>query len=829
MGGGVKINSKKIAEVIIDLPIPESSRPFHYLIPDDLKATISIGSIVVVPFHGREVVGFVTGFPEKADINTLKNIIQLIDEPPIFDKDSRELCAWISERYFSPLSSSLRLFIPPGRSRKAKEIIELDPAIQDSHLDDIGVSTLRPALKSLVDVIIAAGGRLESTVLKRHAGPEASRLISILEKSKIVRKKFELSRPEAAVKTKLYVRLGVPPEKATEGRLGKRQLEIISKLIASGGEAPAKFLIGNNPSAASSLKSLEKKGIVQLYREEVSRVLNLHASKAKTGNITLNEHQLHALSKISEEIEAGRHRVFLLEGVTGSGKTEVYIQSIEKALSRGKSAVVLVPEISLTPQTIERFESRFPGEIAVLHSALGTGERFDEWRSVRDGLKRIVIGTRSAVFAPLENIGLFVIDEEHEPSYKNDSSPRYHAREVAIKRAMLFDATVILGSATPSLESAYKARAGIYSHLTLPERINGKPFPDIEIVDMRSVGGAGGVPIISPRLLDALSKTIIAGEQAILFLNRRGFSNFLQCRACGHIPACKDCEVSLCYHFKGNILMCHHCSHTEPAGEICPSCGTRKSLKGYGAGTERVEEEIRKHLGDIKIVRMDTDTTRGKNAHWRLLDIFKSGKAPVLIGTQMIAKGLDIPSVTLVGVINADTALGLPDFRASERTYQLLTQVSGRAGRGLRPGQVIIQTFNPDHPVIKAVVNGGTGFLESEIKKRLEALYPPFCELINIIVSSPDTSTAAICAERLKKLLETDLKANGATILGPAPAPLTKIKKSYRWHILIKCADIEKASSAIRKSMTRFRNYSRSFSVPADFRISVDADPISLL
>jgi len=820
---------KDIAEVIIDLPVLETNKPFYYSVPSDLKGKITIGTIVVVPFHGREVIGFVTDFPKKTVEKHLKSIISVLEEPPVFGEKTRELCKWISERYFGTFSSALRLIIPPGRVRKIKELIELADESESGVFGNMLIDTLRPELKSVVDVISCAGGVIESKALKRHMGPRATRLINTLENSGIVKRRFVLSEPSASVCFESYVKLAVPEEEINNLRLGKRQEELIRKLIAAGGEAPKKFLTGRSSSASSSLKSLEKRGIVTFSEAEVKRKPHYPVFIKQQATPALNLHQSHAFRGICQAIESQKHRVFLLEGVTGSGKTEVYLRSIEKVLNNGRTAIVLVPEISLTPQTVERFESRFPGKIAVLHSALRIGERFDEWRSIRDGKKSVVIGARSAVFAPLENIGLFVIDEEHEPSYKNDSSPRYHAREVAIKRAALSNAVVILGSATPSLESSYKARAGIFTHLTLPERIDGKPFPDVEVIDMRQVGGAGGVPIISPRLLDALSKTLIAGEQAILFLNRRGFSNFLQCRACGYIPSCEDCEVSLCYHFKGNLLMCHHCSRTVPSYDTCPSCGTAKNLKGYGAGTERVEEEIRKHLGDVSIVRMDTDTTRGKNAHWRLLEVFKSGRAPILIGTQMIAKGLDIPSVTLVGVINADTALSLPDFRASERTYQLLTQVSGRAGRGLRPGQVIIQTFNPEHPVIKAVANGSVSFLESEIKKRREALYPPFSELINIVVSSTDMSTAAVCSERLKKVLQTDLKSRGLTILGPAPAPLTKIKKNYRWHILIKCPEIEKVSQSIRNSMARFRDYSRSFSLPSQFKISIDADPVSLL
>jgi primosomal protein N' (replication factor Y) (superfamily II helicase) len=506
----------------------------------------------------------------------------------------------------------------------------------------------------------------------------------------------------------------------------------------------------------------------------------------------------------------------------------VYLRTIERVLEKGKSAIVLVPEISLTPQTLQRFESRFSGMVAVLHSRLSPGERFDQWRGVRDGRYRVVVGARSAVFAPVRDLGLIAIDEEHEPSYKSDTAPRYHTRDVAEVRARMAGAVLVLGSATPSFESLEKARAGAFEHLVLPARIDNRPMPDIEVIDMREAGGAGVVPLLSGQLLDALSRTVESGDQAMLFLNRRGFANYMQCRACGHIMGCADCEVSLCYHTRGNMLLCHHCGSRRGVPESCPECG-RGPLSSFGAGTQRIEDELLAHLPGVTFIRMDADTTRSKDAHWHMLGAFSRGEAQVLIGTQMIAKGLDIPGVTLVGVVNADTALALPDFRASERTYQLLTQVSGRAGRGLRPGKVIIQTFNPGHPAIQAVSAGNDRFLTSELEARLGAGYPPFTELVNVTVTAPELAPASRSAERLRAILDTDLGGSGARVLGPAPAPLSRLRGQYRWHILIKAPDLDSISPRVKSAIGRFHEYSRTVPAGKDTKVSLDVDPVSLL
>ena len=824
---GVERTPHEYVEVIIDTPVQELDRPFHYSVPEDLRDAVEIGSIVLVPFTNRLMLAYVVGFPTRPDVARVRNISRILDEQPLFDFDAQRLCRWIAARYASSLSSAFRLVMPPGRSRKVKQFVSM--AVDREKALEM-LEDRRTALLDVVEVLSASAQEIEMAALKRHVSASAvSSAVASLEEKGLVKRRFVLTEPAASPAARLAVRASQGASDTFElDKLPTRQRDIMSHLVAHGGMEFQSDLLRVTGASSSSLKSLERKGLVEIVSEELLRQPRLGYGREAQEIPTPNEHQQAAVDRITEALEVKSHGVFLLEGVTGSGKTEVYLRAIERVLALGRSAIVLVPEISLTPQTLERFASRFPGKVAVLHSRLATGERYDQWRGIREGRYSVVVGARSAIFAPLSNLGLIAIDEEHEPSYKSDTTPRYHAREVAETRARMSGALVILGSATPSLESVAKARAGIYEHLVLPYRIDNRPMPAVEVVDMKSVGGAGQVPLVSPLLLDALERTIEAGGQAILFLNRRGFSNYLQCHSCGHIMSCDECEVSLSYHRKGDMLMCHHCGKTWNVPEKCPDCGGGP-LRQFGAGTQRVEEEVRKNLPGVSIIRMDTDTTTTKDAHGRLLGSFSAGEAQILVGTQMIAKGLDIPGVTLVGVINADTALALPDFRASERTYQLLTQVSGRAGRGLRPGRVIVQTFNPEHPAVRALSGDTDSFIEAELEMRRSALYPPFVDLVNVHITSPDLTAAARSAERMKKILEGDLADTGVTILGPAPSPLSRLRGQYRWHILLKCGDLDAIAGKLKASVGRFYEYAKAFPTGKDVRVYLDVNPASVL
>ena len=516
--------------------------------------------------------------------------------------------------------------------------------------------------------------------------------------------------------------------------------------------------------------------------------------------------QKEALSTIKKCIDDNIHKVFLLHGVTGSGKTEVYLQSIEHALKSNKSSIVLVPEISLTPQTVARFKARFEDEIAVLHSRLLGSKKMSEWERICSGKARIVIGARSAIFAPVKNLGLVVVDEEHETSYKQEDVPRYNARDVAIKRAELSGASVILGSATPSLESFYKAREGLYTLIELPERIDSRLMPEVNIVDMREeLSRSKKLTIFSHPLKTWIEKDIAQGKQIILFLNRRGFSTFISCKKCGYVITCKRCSVSLTYHFHTKKLICHHCNYKIPPPDICPQCQANY-LRYQGIGTEKVESELHRLFPRARISRMDTDTTHKRGTHEKVLSKFKAGTLDILVGTQMIAKGLDFPKVTLVGVISADTALNLPDFRSAERTFNLLTQVAGRAGRGDLGGRVIIQTYTPGHYAIQAAKNHDYNtFYGKEISFRKELNLPPFSHMVSLMFRGYKEENVLKAAESLRKSFEKEDTVKKIKILGPAPSAIPKVKGMYRWNLFLTSDKVETITSLLKKVLKGHR------------------------
>ncbi|MDQ3309846.1 MAG: primosomal protein N', partial [Gemmatimonadota bacterium] len=520
---------------------------------------------------------------------------------------------------------------------------------------------------------------------------------------------------------------------------------------------------------------------------------------------------------------------FLLRGVTGSGKTLVYIELLREVVERqGRTAIVLVPEIALTPQTVGRFRAVFGDQVAVLHSALSDGERLDEWRSLRSGDKRIVVGARSAVFAPLADLGAIVVDEEHESSYKQGEAPRYHAREVAVVRAHMEGAVCVLGSATPSLESWSAASAGKYTLLELPERVGGRPLPPIRVVDLRAERGASPVAVLSAELVDAIGARLQREEQTILLLNRRGYATFVQCRDCGGVWHCPHCNVSLTYHRRRSRLVCHYCFHEEAAPERCNACGG-SDLGFRGIGTEQVERLVGEQFPSARIARMDVDTTSGKWGHHRILQRVERGEVDILLGTQMIAKGLDFPNVTLVGVVNADVGINLPDFRATERTFQLLTQVAGRAGRGVKGGEVFIQTALPGHYAVTcATGHDFLGFAVRELEARAEPSYPPFSRLVNVVVSGLDEIATQEAADRAVRWLDgllRERRIDQVTVLGPAPCPVDRIRQRWRWHFLLRSR-----RSALLGEVARF--FATRFELPRgkhDLRLAVDRDPVALL
>jgi primosomal protein N' (replication factor Y) len=555
------------------------------------------------------------------------------------------------------------------------------------------------------------------------------------------------------------------------------------------------------------------------YRHPYAELDNLPRTEA----LTLTPQQKAAFDAVADAFQRGANETFLLEGVTGSGKTEVYLQLMAQTLAAGRDALMLVPEIGLTPQMVARVKGRFGANVAVLHSGLSDGERYDEWRRITRGEAHVVIGARSAAFAPLQNLGLLIMDEEHEASYKQDDSPRYNARDVIRWRGAYHHAPVLLGSATPSLESRARAQKGVYQLLLMPERANHHALPPSEIIDMRAAEVDEQSGDLSTQLTAALTKCLSRGEQAVLLLNRRGFSSFVMCRECGYVAKCPNCDISLTLHMDSHSLRCHYCGHEEAIPHICPSCQSRK-IRYYGTGTEKVEQTLKAVLPQARVLRMDVDTTRRKGAHGRILKQFGDGDADILLGTQMIAKGLDFPNVTLVGVINADTALGLPDFRASERTFQLLTQVSGRAGRADKPGQVLIQTYNPDHYAIQlAQHHDYERFFAMEMHMRHEGNYPPYFFTFKLTVSHEDEDKAAKAVYRLADMLKGHL-SDQAIILGPTRGAIARVKRRYYYQIVIKYKKEPALQASLEEMLETTQISSRS-----GYQIAFDREPLSFI
>lgn len=582
------------------------------------------------------------------------------------------------------------------------------------------------------------------------------------------------------------------------------QSEVVELLMRVGSEMSTADIQGFVPGSAGAIKALIDKGILTEHGRVVFRSPFRYEAKTEE-RPTLTSAQQHALDTICGGIEQGGG-VFLLHGVTGSGKTEVYMSAISRAIEDGGSAIVLVPEISLTPQTVNRFRSRFGDNVAVLHSRLSSGERYDEWRRIRLGYVKVVVGARSALFAPTENLRAVIIDEEHEPSYQSEITPRYNSVEAAVKRCALTGATLVLGSATPSLFDYYRAKRGRFTLIEMPERISNIPMPRVEIADMRAEFMNGNTSIFSNALYDALNKCLKNGEQAILFVNRRGYSTFVSCRGCGYVFSCGECDVSMTYHKSENLLKCHYCGRSEPLGDVCPQCG-KPYIKYFGIGTQQVEEQFAKYFPGYKSLRMDMDTTSVKNAHENILGAFERHEADVLIGTQMVAKGLDIPNVTLVGVIAADAMLHIPDFRSCERTFQLVTQVAGRAGRKEKQGTVIVQTYSPGHPAIQfASEHDYKGFYEYEIAQRRAALFPPYSIFIRALFCSSDEQSLEMISQRyeegVREVIEEALRTHGGDVRElllalASPAPVKKRQGLFRYQVLIKTVRTKNTSAVI--------------------------------
>ncbi|WP_271005572.1 primosomal protein N' [Listeria seeligeri] len=794
-----------IAKVIVDVPAMQVDRPFDYFIPEDLEELIRPGMRVSVPFGNRKIQGFVTELGETEENPKLKGIDGVMDLAPVLNEELMELGDWLAEDTLSFRVSAYQAMLPAAlRAKYEKYFLRLDE--ENTELEQLfeGYETLDWKVAEARNLLKSLGKWVR----------EGSVEVVYQVKNKTTNKKIRMINCLKSPHELMELIENMPKN-------AKAQTRVLAFFqVFEGTEISVAELKKQAETSEATIKKLAEQGIISIQEKIVSRDPYKHHHFEKSEALTLLPDQQTACEKI---IEAKKQETFLIHGVTGSGKTEIYLQTIEAKLKEGKEAIVLVPEISLTPQMVERFKSRFGSEVAVLHSALSSGEKYDEWRKIERKEARVVVGARSAVFAPFENLGIIIIDEEHEASYKQEDNPRYHARDVAIWRAMKYQCPVVLGSATPSLESFARAKKGVYTLIELPSRVNDRAMPEVNVVDMREELRKENRTEFSTELLEKIKDRIAKKEQTVLMLNRRGYSSFVMCRDCGYVVECPNCDISQTYHQASNKMKCHYCGHEEAVPKKCPSC-EGEHIRYFGTGTQKVEESLTKLIPEARVIRMDVDTTRTKGAHEKLLRSFRNHEADILLGTQMIAKGLDFPDITLVGVLNADTMLHLPDFRASERTFQLLTQVSGRAGRHERTGEVVVQSYNPEHYSIEfAKKHDFIGFYHHEMQLRKMGAYPPFYYLTMINVSDENEMKAIRTIQEMVNFLRGKLGPE-AVILGPVPSTITRIKNKYRYQCIIKYKIEPNLKQELKTLITHYQKDQQK-----GLTINIDVQPYVLM
>lgn len=843
---------QKLANVALPVGVDST---FTYLIPPDLEQSAAVGARAVVPFGRRYVTGMIVELPASTTLATLKPLKDVLDASPVLSDELLRLCLWIAEYYMTPLGEVIKTALPHGFAASNKRSVRLAPGVAPEAITE--ASSESPQRKRLFDYL-AGNGVVHSTDLQKAAGlRNINTVLNELEKRGIIDTEEVLPQHTVKLKTRDVVVLH-----ETDGDVLRREMESLStrkkkaralleglqQLREQGAqEMFLKDFLKKYGTSSAAVKEYLPKKIFDIEKREITRQQE-YGIEEQTLSLNLNASQRGVLHEISNALDDGKSRTFLLHGVTGSGKTQVYIEAIRDCLARNKTAVVLVPEISLTPQTARRFKSHFGESVAVVHSNMSANERHEVWTRARRGEYKVVIGPRSAVFAPVISPGLIIVDEEHEPSYKQfDATPRYNARDVAIVRGKFCEAVVILGSATPSIESYYNARQGKYSLLEMPDRVERVSLPSIQIVNMTDerkreyFEAKEQTPddrrmslrefqqsSFSRVLREKMRSRLDEGAGIILLQNRRGFAPLLECVECGNTLMCPNCNVTLTYHITRKHLRCHYCGLTQKPPSECPHCRSM-NLAQRGAGTQRVEQEISAIFPGAKPLRMDMDTTTRKGAHERILQKFGDGEADILLGTQMVAKGLDFPRVTLVGVISADTQLLLPDFRASERTFQLLTQVAGRAGRSpdAGKGEVVIQTHQPQHYVLAHVVDHDyKAFFERELAERRELEYPPFSRIALVEFKGKNEDKARLAAERFAKALRGFLST--FLVLGPSPAVISKVKNYYRWHIIIKSPKA-KDPAAVELRYGLRRALADAGKAPSSVRMIVDIDPVGLM
>jgi primosomal protein N' (replication factor Y) len=819
----------RYVEIAVNSGLPHRG-PFSYAVPDGMD--LAPGDAVLVPFGRRTVQGIVMKQVAVPAVAEPRSVEAKLYERPVVTEERLRLASWISEYYLSPLFPAVALMLPPGFERRPLTFYE--PLLT---AEEAGRVPLPPRQRAVLTALIETGVSEAADIEKRSAVAGVASALSQLVRRGLVRETYGLARPSVRAKHIPYVELSVSPEAALaeaarlEGQR-RRRLAAVLRLLAADQAAPASHLRARARAGIPDLEPLVKAGLVRVSSRSVERDPLAGRDFARLDPPVLTAEQGAAFAPVEAALAARRHEAFLLHGVTGSGKTEIYLRSLQACLEQGRRGIVLVPEIALTPQTIRRFAERFSGQVAVLHSGLSPGEAFDQWHGIREGRYGVVIGSRSALFAPQPDLGLVIIDEEHEWTYKQqDQAPRYHAREAAERLCELTGAVLLLGSATPDVVSYQRSLWGRYRLLELRERVrpvldaagrvtgirSSAAMPPVDVVDMRDELRSGNRSIFSRPLQLALYQTLARGEQAILFLNRRGSAGFVQCRDCGYVPQCPSCAIALSLHTgvaptlrrrtRGaasqppapvEVMLCHQCNRSRRPFERCPTCGGGR-LRPMGLGVERVEEEVARLFPQARALRWDRDVTRGRNAHEKILASFVDGKADILIGTQMVAKGLDLPAVTLVGVISADIGLHIPDFRSGERTFQLLTQVAGRAGRALSDaggppaGQVVVQTYTPDnYAIVAAAQHDYDLFFAAESAIRRESRYPPFTRLARLLYVDADEERGLRAAARLAQTLRDEsarLGLPGLEVLGPTPPYVPKWHGRFRWQLIVRGPD----------------------------------------
>lgn len=809
---------QKVAKVIVDVPTMQTDQPFTYLVPENLNEQLAVGMRVEVPFGNgnRHVQGFVLAIEPMAatvldETNVqLKELVAVLDLKPVLNTEMLALADYMKEKTFAFKITCLQTMLPSVMRADYQKYIYLTDELSEELQDQLfygleEISWDQAQERGLLPQLMA---------LRKQQKVDIRYEVTTRNKVKMVRFIQAAKEFEQLEEIRLGLRKGAKKKEQLLyylQRLGTEKVTAVKEMKELG-------------FSTALLNEAAKNGWLTFIEKEAYRDPFANQTFEKTTALSLNAEQQVAVETILQSVQEQQSQTYLLEGITGSGKTEVYLQVIAEVLNQGKTAIMLVPEISLTPQMVQRFKSRFGEHVAVMHSGLSQGEKYDEWRKIERGEAEVVVGARSAIFAPIENIGVIIVDEEHEASYKQEETPRYHARDLAIWRSEYHHCPVVLGSATPSLESRARAQKNVYQRLRLTQRANqAATLPTIDVVDMRQEVENGNVSSFSMSLQEKLQERLEKNEQSVLLLNRRGYSSFVMCRDCGYVLPCPNCDISLTLHMDSKTMKCHYCGHEERIPYRCPNCGQDK-IRYYGTGTQKVEEELQTLLPDSRILRMDVDTTRRKGAHEKILRTFGEGQADILLGTQMIAKGLDFPNVTLVGVLNADTALNLPDFRSSERTFQLLTQVSGRAGRAEKPGEVIIQSFNPEHYAIQlAKAQDYEDFYTKEMYIRHRGDYPPYYFTVQITASHPEENEAAKQMFQIARELKQGLSPQ-AILLGPTPNAIMRVNNRYFYQVIIKYKQEPMLQPLLKEILTDTQR-----ATARGLKLSIDAEPMNFI